>query len=94
MDDLANWCSGPPVPPHCLIKIGPGVFDLGTTTLFMQPYVDIEGAGIGTTVLTGDGITPLFLGVVHGSDNAELRHLTVERVNGFHDFYRRWFAGD
>jgi hypothetical protein len=37
-----------------LVKIEPGTYDLGGTPLAMRPYVDIEGAGLAATTLTGN----------------------------------------
>ncbi len=63
-----------------LIKIGPGVYDLGATSLQMKPYVDIEGSGEKTTKITGttSGWPPN--GTINGASNAELRFLTVENT--------------
>ena len=36
-----------------LIKVGPGIYDLGTSSLQMKEYVDIEGSGEKTTKITG-----------------------------------------
>jgi len=36
-----------------MIKVEPGVYDLGATPLQMKPNVDIEGSGIDATTLTG-----------------------------------------
>ncbi len=52
IDDIVNGkgpCSspGPSAANPCLIKLGPGVFDLDDATLFMVPHVDIEGSGEG-----------------------------------------------
>lgn len=62
-----------------LVKVEPGIYDVGTTPLTMKPYVDIEGSGEGTTTLLGitSGSSP-GTGTVVGSSNAELRFLTVQ----------------
>jgi hypothetical protein len=66
-----------------LIKLGPGIYDIGTTSLQMKPYVDIEGSGEKTTKITGavtdDGIPP-GNATIKGASNAELRFLTVENT--------------
>jgi hypothetical protein len=59
-----------------LLKIEPGVYDLGDSPLQMRPYVDIEGSGQGVTRLAGTGV-PGAAGVVNGADNAELRQLSI-----------------
>jgi hypothetical protein len=63
-----------------LIKVGPGVYDLGTSSLQMKEYVDIEGSGENTTKITGmvTGWPPN--GTINGASNAELRFLTVENT--------------
>jgi hypothetical protein len=56
-----------------LLKIEPGVYDIGTNSLIMGEYIDIEGAGPGVTTITGNspGMT------VGGASNSEIRDLTV-----------------
>lgn len=58
-----------------LVKIMPGVYDLGSATLKMKEYVDIEGSGELITKITGNAIE---FGIVAGASRAELRNLTVE----------------
>jgi hypothetical protein len=60
-----------------LLKIEPGVYDLGTSTLIMQPYVDVEGSGEGVTLLTATGPYG-----VNGADHSELRRLSVSSSGG------------
>ena len=60
-----------------LIKIMPGVYDLGANTIAMQSFVDIEGAGEKTTKIYGTGYLYLFM---RGASDAELRYLTVESI--------------
>ena len=71
-----------------LVKIMPGVYDIGSGTVQMKPWVDIEGSGPGITSIVGTQNTcdenpdvagdwrPRY-GVVTGSSNAELRSLSV-----------------
>ncbi|MBK8598213.1 MAG: hypothetical protein IPN83_22070 [Holophagales bacterium] len=62
-----------------LVKVEPGVYDVGTTPLTMKPYVDLEGSGEGVTRLLGStSAGSPSTGTVVGSSNAELRFLTVE----------------
>ncbi|PYU23369.1 MAG: hypothetical protein DMG32_16265 [Acidobacteria bacterium] len=58
-----------------LIKLDAGVFDLGTSSLVMKPYVDIEGSGEDVTKITGTNCSGG--GTVNASNNAEVRFLTV-----------------
>jgi hypothetical protein len=62
-----------------LIKLGPGIFDLGTTGLQMKEYVSIEGSGEMATKITS-AVNSVSSATVMGADNAELRFLTVENT--------------
>ena len=55
MDDIATWCGVPSETNLCLIRIMPGIYDLGTRRLNMQRYVDVEGSGENTTKILGQG---------------------------------------
>jgi hypothetical protein len=67
-----------------LLKIEPGVYDLGSsdTPLMMKPWVDIEGSGEGVTTLTATASNNFLSGTVEGAANAELRFLTVKNTGG------------
>ncbi len=81
MANVSTWCGTPSATNPCLMKIMPGVYDLAGGWLTMQPYVDIEGSGETTTIITSaitNAREPAPLGVVNGADNAELRFLTVQ----------------
>jgi hypothetical protein len=65
-----------------LLKIEPGVYDLGASTLQMKPYVDIEGSGQAVTILTGQGGPEDGKAVVFGANNTELRQLSVRMSVG------------
>jgi hypothetical protein len=62
-----------------VIKVEPGIYGLGSTSLLMKPYVDIEGSGQDATVIKGNGSSDsaLTTAVVEGADSAELRNLQV-----------------
>jgi len=64
-----------------LIIIEPGVYNIGTSSLQMKEYVDIQGSGENVTKIKGtiDGISS---GVLAGADNAEVRFLTVRHAGG------------
>jgi hypothetical protein len=53
MNDIAVWCGTPSVINPCLLKIMPGVYDIGSSNLQMQEYVDIAGSGEHITKITG-----------------------------------------
>lgn len=65
-----------------LLRIEPGIYDIGTAPLQMRSWVDIEGSGIGATTVRGsvDALSDLSYldGTINGADNAELRLMTVE----------------
>lgn len=61
-----------------LVKIEPGIYDLGTGSLVMRPHVDIEGSGEGVTTITSAISTGS--GTVIGASNSELRFLTVKNT--------------
>jgi hypothetical protein len=64
-----------------LLKVEPGIYDLGALPLQMKPFVDIEGSGELATTITGVGGTNEAEGsTLHGASNAELRFLTVENT--------------
>ncbi|HWR98745.1 MAG TPA: hypothetical protein VN317_10030, partial [Candidatus Methanoperedens sp.] len=64
-----------------LVKLMPGVYNVGSTSVVMRPYVDIEGSGEGMTLITGQNSnSSCDIGVVRGASNAEIRFLTIENV--------------
>jgi hypothetical protein len=79
LNNLAAIPSDPNQP--YLIKLGPGIYDLGAGSLQMKQYVDIEGSGENTTIITGH-IDDVSSGVVQGASNAEIRFLTVRNTGG------------
>lgn len=81
MDDLAFWCGVPSTANPCLLKILPGVYDIGQNSLQMQEHVDIEGSGANITTVMGN-IGTNSSGVVNGADNAVLRDLKVVNTGG------------
>lgn len=63
-----------------LLKLEPGQYDVGTASLKMKGYVDIEGSGELTTEIVGTGNSSSDTGTVWGANNAELRSLTVRNT--------------
>ena len=61
-----------------LVKIEPGIYDIGTSSIPMTSFVDIEGSGIFTTRILGQG--SIGYSVVILQDDSELRFLTVENT--------------
>jgi len=66
-----------------LLKIEPGIYDVGSTPFEMKSWVDVEGSGEGVTLIRGAicefGWT-FTTGVVEGAQSAELRSLSVENT--------------
>ena len=60
-----------------LLKLGPGHYDLDGQALTMKPWVDVEGSGQLTTVITSNVCSPANATVV-GADDCEIRRLVVE----------------
>jgi YVTN family beta-propeller protein len=80
MGGYASWCGTPSESNPCLLKIMPGVYNIGASSVVMQPYIDIEGSGENVTLIQGNPAGGW--GVVDGANNAELRFLTVKNTGG------------
>lgn len=83
MADYTNWDPAPSVDNPYLVKIMPGVYDIGASTVTMRSFVDIEGSGRNATVIK---YSPLPSGLystvlVRGADNSSIRMLTLEASN-------------
>ena len=82
MNNISEWCGTPSADNPCLLKIMPGVYDNGSNTLNMQSYVDIEGSGENVTLIqahpTITTATIRYPTVIQGTDNAELRYITIK----------------
>lgn len=63
---------------HYVIKLEPGIYDVGSTELAMKTYVDLEGSGQGATLIQGSGFATPDSGVIRGAASAELRDLQVK----------------
>jgi hypothetical protein len=62
-----------------VVKVEPGIYDVGTTGLQMKPFVDIEGSGQEATVIRGEGgSAEATIGVVNGAASSEIRDLQVK----------------
>ena len=79
--NIAEWCGTPSESNRCLLKIMPGIYDLGTAHLYMKPYVDVEGSGENTTIITtaefGSGTVSRG---ISGADHCEVRFLTIKNT--------------
>ena len=61
-----------------VVKVEPGIYDVGTAGLTMKSYVDIEGSGEEATVIQGPGAAASTTAVLYGAASAELRNLQVK----------------
>jgi hypothetical protein len=80
MSTHSSWCPNPSANP-CLLKIMPGVYNIGTSSVQMQSYIDIEGSGENTTIIQGSIDNPVS-GIVNGASNSEIGFLTVKNTGG------------
>jgi hypothetical protein len=62
-----------------LLKLEPGVYDIGTNSLTMLEWVDIEGSGEGITTIESS-FCSISGGAINGANNSELRFLTVKNT--------------
>lgn len=65
-----------------LLKIEPGLYDLGSSALVMKQWVDIEGSGEGVTTIRRSGSPNYDTGTVVASNKSKLSSLTVENTGG------------
>jgi hypothetical protein len=65
-----------------LVKLEPGVFDVGSTPVQLIPFVRIEGSGEGISRITGTGQAAATSGVIVAANNAQLSELTVQSRAG------------
>jgi len=68
-----------------VVKVEPGIYDLGTATLNMKSYVDIEGSGQRATIIQGPGAADFSIAVVNADASSELRDLQVKSTCGATD---------
>lgn len=80
MNDSANWCGTPSETNRCLLKIKRGVYNIGSSTLQMKSYIDIEGSGENKTRIIGSTTYQWPLGTIVGAAYTELRSLTVQNT--------------
>lgn len=77
---LANLSPAPSFGNRWLIKLEPGIYNVGTTPVVMRQFVDIEGSGVEETLIQGSVAPPpgfLLGGLVEGASRSEIRSLTI-----------------
>jgi hypothetical protein len=65
-----------------LVRLGPGLFDLGTGSLTLPANTALEGAGQDITVITATGYADLEHGTVTMGDHGRLSRLTINNSGG------------
>ncbi len=81
MNNVAAWCGTPSASNPCLLKIMPGIYDIGANTLTAIDFVDIEGSGINNTAISTSLASPTYQSwtdITHSS----LRNLTINNYIG------------
>lgn len=66
IDSCKNTAPVPTATNPCVVKVMPGVFDLGTTSLQMKEFVYLDGSGSDSTIITSSNIAPYT-----GADNCD-----------------------
>jgi len=79
--DSNSWCPSRSADNRCLLTIMPGRYEVGSNTLIMRQYMDIVGAGINNTIISGSvtnsSTSPPANGIINAANDCELRDLTV-----------------
>jgi hypothetical protein len=65
-----------------LVRLGPGIYDLGSSSLTLPIYTALEGAGQDITVITAVGNTVYSHGTVSMADHGRLSRITVSNSGG------------
>ena len=71
-----------------VIKLEPGVYDVGAFGYFTKPYIDLEGSGRAVTRVQGSGNQA----VINVVGNSEVRELSVHHSGGVATAGALWFA--
>lgn len=79
MTNTNEWCPATGPAYHCLLLIAPGTYDIGTASLQMQSFIDIQGSGRDTTIISGKRTSyGAGSGMIEGASNSSLRSLSVK----------------
>jgi hypothetical protein len=65
-----------------LLKIGPGIFDLGSSPLQIPAYVSLEGSGTGSTTIQSTGFGSPGSATVVGAGGASVSDLSIVNTGG------------
>lgn len=75
--DVSAWCGIPSSANPCLVKLMPGSYSMGGSSLGMISFVDISGSGENVTTFSGT-IDNANAGVINGASDSTLVDLTVK----------------
>ncbi len=73
-----------------LLKIGPGIYDLGTAQPTIPQYVNVEGSGINATIVEGTGSGGE---LIYCAGRNELRFLSVQNTGTGSQASGLWIVG-
>ncbi len=73
-----------------LVKVGPGIYDLGTGTVSLPAYVSLEGSGVYATTLQETNSDPF---VINCAGSGEVASLTAISVGTGSQAVGIWLAG-
>lgn len=77
-----------------LIKLEPGMYDIGGNSLVMKDFVDIEGSGESNTIIFSTGYESYSEASVIGANYAELRNVSIQSISDGDDPYVTAFFCD
>lgn len=94
MANLSTWCGVPSAEKPCLLKVMPGVYDIGPNYILLPAHVDMEGSGAAVTKIKGfsthynvtEGGYTWIKGVVR-LNGGNVRDLSVEADEDYTDAY-------
>ena len=84
MENRGEWCGEPSSSNRCLLRLMPGVYNIDSSTLVMEEYIDVAGSGSNVTVIrgAGSGSYGRFSSVVAGASYSELRGVAIVNDGG------------
>jgi len=62
-----------------LLKLEPGIYDIGSSPLEMKEFVHIEGAGEGASIIVGN-VNATDSGVIIAANDTELRFVSIQNL--------------
>jgi hypothetical protein len=80
--DVANWCGTPSAAAPCLLKLMPGVYDIGGQSVVIPSGMDLEGSGEAVTKISGHGVMMIEL------RDGEIRSVTLEHFATYGSGYQ------